>query len=55
MQFLSRILEGLGEYRAVQAAVQSSALPVSVAGLTQVGKAHMIYTLCSHTGKRLSS
>lgn len=52
MQFLSRILEGLGEYRAVQVAVQSSALPVSVAGLTQAGKAHMIYTLCSHTGKK---
>ena len=52
MQFLTRIFEGLGEYRALKTSVQSHVLPVSVAGLTQAGKAQLIYTLCKDTGKK---
>jgi transcription-repair coupling factor (superfamily II helicase) len=52
LQFLARILDGISEYRALEASVKSFRLPVSATGLGAVHKAHLIYMLSQNTGKK---
>lgn len=52
MQFLADSFRELPAYRNLEASVKAGVLPVTVTGLSGVHKAHLIYALCSHTGRR---
>jgi transcription-repair coupling factor (superfamily II helicase) len=51
LQFLTRISQGLAEYRSLEDAVKTSVLPACATGLSNVHKAHVIYSLCERTGR----
>ena len=52
MRFLAEALNTLHEYRTLEAAVESFKLPVSVTGLSNIHKAHIIYALSLKTKKK---
>jgi transcription-repair coupling factor (superfamily II helicase) len=52
MEFLTNAISGLKEFRELESAVRSRNLPAAVTGVTEVHKANIIYSLCSHLGRR---
>ena len=52
MKGFEHLLEGLGEYQQLRAAVEQGRLPAQVVGLSPVHKAHFIYTLCAQLGEK---
>ena len=52
LQFFARILDSLEEYRALRTAVQTRRLPIAAAGLPDIHKAHLIYSLCTQENRR---
>lgn len=52
MKFLNSVLSEVSEYRQLYNAVCEERYPAMATGLSSVHKAHLIYHLCYHTGKR---
>lgn len=52
MKFLNSVLSELSEYRQLYSAVCEERYPAMATGLSSVHKAHLIYHLCYHTGRR---
>ncbi|HEX3039684.1 MAG TPA: transcription-repair coupling factor [Caproiciproducens sp.] len=52
MKFLTSAIHGLEEFRTLETAVKTSALPAAVTGLSGIHKANIIYSLCSDLGRR---
>ena len=51
MNFLTRILQALPEYRSLCAAVEAGGLSSAATGLSGIHKAHLIATLCADLGR----
>lgn len=52
MKFLTSAISGLPEFKSLEAAVGSNALPAAVTGLSGIHKANFIYSLCARLGRR---
>ena len=52
MEFLTKAISGLSEFRELESAVQNSGLPAAVTGVSGVHKANIIYSLCAALGRR---
>lgn len=52
MKFLTSAIQGLPEFKSLEAAVQNHALPAAVTGLSGIHKANIIYSLCATQERR---
>ncbi|MFU0832192.1 MAG: Transcription-repair-coupling factor [Oscillospiraceae bacterium] len=52
MEFLTNAIRGLKEFRDLESAVSSGALPAAVTGVSGVHKANLIYSLCTELQRR---
>jgi transcription-repair coupling factor (superfamily II helicase) len=52
MNFLTNAISGLAEFKSLEAAVKSAALPAAVTGISGIHKANIIYSLCANLERR---